>query len=151
MCVFFAYLPATFLLQQLSEKEKQMKAIIAVTKPQVNAVRTIACVIQGQGPTLETLERVAQGWTALMDAKKCDQVGINALAGHPDLPGLGATSIVFHLDQKSSPQTDEALEARLRNLRHWLRTECRVTEIQETVFPTRGDLCIDFGESYRLN
>lgn len=128
-----------------------MKAIIAVTKPQKSAVRTIACVIQGQGPKLEVLERVAQGWTALMDAKKCDQVGINALAGHNDLPGLGATSIIFMLDEESSPQTDEELGARLQNLRYWLSTECGVTEIQETVFPTRGDLCINFGESYRLN
>ena len=129
-----------------------MKAVIAVVVNETQGremVQTIACAIQS--PKLEVLERMDQGWTALMDAHRCDRVGINALANYPDLPGIGVASVVFQLDQKSSPKTEEAFWSRLRNLRHWLRSECGVTEIQEVTFPTRGDLCIDFGESYRLN
>lgn len=132
---------------KISEKEKQMKAIIAVANDQV--VQSIACIIQA--PSLMVLVRMYRGCTALMDRNRFDRVGINALANHPDIPGIGAASVVFDLDDKSRPRTDESLAERLRHLRDWLTNECGVTEIDYKSYKTRGDLCIDLGQTFRLN
>jgi hypothetical protein len=124
-----------------------MKAIIAVASDQ--ATQSIACIIQA--PSLLVLVRMYRGCTALMDRNRYDRVGINALANHPDIPGIGVASVIFDLDGKSRPRTDESLAERSQYLRDWLMNECGVTEVSYKSYKTRGDLCIDLGQTFRLN
>ena len=124
-----------------------MKAIIGYVTDQYGPGQTIrqtiGCIIES--PQLQPLERMAHGCTVIMDNGLCDRVGINAIGDHPDFPGASA-SIIFHLDNASSPQTAEALGARLLKLRRWLAEICHATEIQEVAFKSRIELCLYLGE-----
>ncbi len=118
-----------------------MRAVIGFASGTYGPARivkhTIGCVIEN--PPLIALERLSHGCPTVGLSAEC--VDINAVTSNGGIDGP-VVSVIFRLDENSSPNTVEELGSRLRALRQWLANVCKVTEPREISFPSRVSLCL---------